>query len=147
MSTDIIARRPVSRREKYQNRIGRKIMLAIIVALYFLGTIEVAVNWAFTRYSFITHGEIFWTIYSTFVNASTVKHKPSTLFMVESVATSIAGGLQNIIADTAVVCISPSLCIGHNVLIVCLDMALLDSLGVPLVRHLAPNSLHDWRNW
>ncbi|SJL15164.1 uncharacterized protein ARMOST_18649 [Armillaria ostoyae] len=93
----------VSRREKNQNRIGRKIMLAVIVALYILGTISTAVNWAFTRYSFITHGQKFWTIYSAFYNVSPVKQKPSTLFMVENVVSGITGGLQSILADIAMI--------------------------------------------
>ncbi|PBK95117.1 hypothetical protein ARMGADRAFT_1077889 [Armillaria gallica] len=93
----------VSRREKNQNRIGRKIMLAVVVALYFLGTITTAVNWAFTRYSFITHGENFWTIYTAFYNVSPAKQKPSTLFMVENVATGVTGGLQSILADIAMI--------------------------------------------
>lgn len=81
-------------------------MLAVIIALYFLGTTSVSVNWAFSRYSFITHGENFWTIFSTYNNVSAVKQKPSALFMVESVVTGITGGLQSILADTAMVCIS-----------------------------------------
>ncbi|KAG7442562.1 uncharacterized protein BT62DRAFT_375447 [Guyanagaster necrorhizus] len=93
----------VSHQQKYQNKIGRKIMLAFIVALYFLGTIAVAVNWAFTRYCFITHGQNFWTVFSTFNNISTVKQKASTFFLVESVATGVTGGLQNVIADLCVI--------------------------------------------
>ncbi len=80
-------------------------MLAVVVALYFLGTIATAVNWAFTRYSFITHGENFWTVYTTFYNVSPVKQKPSTLFMVENVVTGVTGGLQSILSDIAMVCI------------------------------------------
>ncbi|PBK95091.1 hypothetical protein ARMGADRAFT_786864 [Armillaria gallica] len=93
----------VSRREKNENRIGRKIMLAVIVALYFLGIIATAVNWAFTRYSFITHGENFWTVYTAFYNVSAVKQKPSTFFMVESVVSGITGGLQSVLADIAII--------------------------------------------
>ncbi len=81
-------------------------MLAVIVALYFLGTIATAVNWTFTRYSFITHGENFWTVYTAFFNVSAVKQKPSPLFMVESIGTAVTGGLQSILADAAMVCIS-----------------------------------------
>ncbi len=80
-------------------------MLDVVVALYFLGTITTAVNWAFTRYSFITHGENFWTIYTAFYNVSPVKQKPSTLFMVKNVATGVTGSLQSILADIAMVCI------------------------------------------
>ncbi|KAK0184145.1 hypothetical protein F5146DRAFT_1125885 [Armillaria mellea] len=93
----------VSRRQSNENRIGRKIMLAVIVALYFLGTVATAVNWAFTRYSFITHGENFWTIYTAFYNVSAVKQKQSPFFMVESVVSGITGGLQSVLADTAMI--------------------------------------------
>ncbi len=80
-------------------------MLAVVVALYFLGTNPTAVNWAFTRYSFITHGENFWTVYTAFYNVSPVKQKPSTLFMVENVAPGSLAALQSILADIAMVCI------------------------------------------
>ena len=80
-------------------------MLAVIVALYILGTIATAVNWAFTRYSFITHGQNFWTVYTAFYNVSAVKQNPSTLFMVENVVTGVTGGLQSILSDIAMVCI------------------------------------------
>ncbi|KAK0184160.1 hypothetical protein F5146DRAFT_1125896 [Armillaria mellea] len=93
----------VSHREKYQSRIGRKIMLTVIVSLYFLGTISAAVNWAFTRYSFITHGQNFWTIYMASYNISAVKQQTSTFIIVENVIIQLAGGLQNIIADTAII--------------------------------------------
>ncbi len=103
MFTDIIAQFHAGRKTRIG--IGRKIMLAVVVALYFLGTIATAVNWAFTRYSFITHGENFWTVYTTFYNVSPVKQKPSTLFMVENVVTGVTGGLQSILSDIAMVCI------------------------------------------
>ncbi|PBK65026.1 hypothetical protein ARMSODRAFT_961588 [Armillaria solidipes] len=93
----------VSHREKYQTRVGRKFMLAIIIALYILGTISTAVNWAFTRYSFITHGQNFWTIYSAFYNVSTVKQQASTFLMIENVAPAITGGLQGILVDAAMI--------------------------------------------
>ncbi|KAK0448508.1 hypothetical protein EV421DRAFT_1463348 [Armillaria borealis] len=92
-----------SHRSKNQNTTGRKIMLAIIIALYFLGTVSVAVNWAFTRYSFITHGQNFWTIFSTFNNVSSVKQRAPTLFLVENVITGVTSGLQNILADIAMI--------------------------------------------
>ncbi|KAK0194748.1 hypothetical protein F5146DRAFT_1022538 [Armillaria mellea] len=93
----------VSHREKYQIRIGRKLMLAIVIALYMLGTISTAVNWAFTRYSFITHGQNFWSIYSAFYNVSMAKQKPSTFLMIENVAPAITGGLQGFLVDTAMI--------------------------------------------
>ncbi|SJL15109.1 uncharacterized protein ARMOST_18592 [Armillaria ostoyae] len=92
-----------SHRSKNQNTTGRKIMLAIIIALYFLGTVSVAVNWAFTRYSFITHGQNFWAIFSTFNNVSSVKQRTPTLFLVENVITGVTSGLQNILADIAMI--------------------------------------------
>ncbi|KAK0505411.1 hypothetical protein EDD18DRAFT_336543 [Armillaria luteobubalina] len=88
---------------KTNTTIGRKIMVAIIIALYLLGTIAVAVNWAFTRYSFITHGQNFWTVFSSFNNVTSVKQRAPTLFLVENVVTGVTGGLQNILADIAII--------------------------------------------
>ncbi|KAK0475405.1 hypothetical protein IW261DRAFT_1645583 [Armillaria novae-zelandiae] len=93
----------VSRWEKTEYRVGRKIMLAAIIALYLLGTIATAVNWAFTRYSFITHGENFWTIYTAYYNVSPIKQAPSTFLIVENVLSGITGGLQSILADMAMI--------------------------------------------
>ncbi|KAK0207464.1 hypothetical protein IW262DRAFT_1302679 [Armillaria fumosa] len=93
----------ISRREKNRNRIGRKIMLTVIIALYLLGTVLTAVNWAFTRYSFITHGENFWTIYTAFYNVLPVKQTPSTFFMVENVLSGITGSLQSILVNIAMI--------------------------------------------
>ncbi|KAK0462372.1 uncharacterized protein EV420DRAFT_1184180 [Desarmillaria tabescens] len=96
---NIFALRP----KDQSNTASRKIMLAVITALYILGTFSVGMNWAFTRYSFITHGQNFWTIFSTFNNISAGEQKASTLLLVDDVATGISSVIQNILVDFAII--------------------------------------------
>lgn len=83
---------------------SRHVMTAVIFVLYVMTTIIFAFDWSLVHYSFIEHGDNFWTVNLAFTGLGS-----TDAAVISAIVLGIAGCISTIVADSAMVCVLISL--------------------------------------
>ncbi|KAK0228056.1 hypothetical protein IW262DRAFT_1348739 [Armillaria fumosa] len=77
---------------------SRRAMTAVILVLYVMTTISFAFDWSLVHYSFIGHGDNFWTVTMAFTGLDSTDAS-----VISAIALGIAGCISSIVADSTMV--------------------------------------------
>ncbi|KAK0474964.1 hypothetical protein IW261DRAFT_1568453 [Armillaria novae-zelandiae] len=84
----------------FANKSGgsRRAMIAVILVLYIMTAISFAFDWSLVHYSFIGHGDNFWTVTLAFTGLDSTDAS-----VISAIVLGIAGCISSIVADSTMV--------------------------------------------